>query len=175
MTFVQKEFLLFFAIVYPLYWMVGKRSWQNGILVFSSAIFYGWVHPWFLGLLGFSAVLDYVMGVRIEDAPRNKKMWISFSLVGNLGLLGFFKYFNFFVNNVAEALGALGVMVHLPTLQIALPVGISFYTFQTLSYTLDVYRGKLKARRDWFDYLSFILMFPHLVAGPVMKAKDLLP
>lgn len=175
MTFVQLEFLIFFAIVFPLYWVVGRREWQNGLLCVSSAIFYGWVHPWFLGLLAFSAVLDFYVAKLIEDQPKDKRLWISFSLVGNLGLLGFFKYFNFFVDNVAAALSSLGVMVHLPTLQIALPVGISFYTFQTLSYTIDVYHGRLKARRIWLDYLSFILMFPHLVAGPVMKAKDLLP
>ena len=175
MTFVQLEFLIFFAIVFPLYWMVGRREWQNAILVVSSAIFYGWVHPWFLGLLGFSAVLDYFVGRAIEDSPKQKRTWLTMSLLGNLGMLGFFKYYNFFIDNVATALGKLHVVVHLPTLQLALPVGISFYTFQTRSYTIDVYRGRLQARRNWLDYLTFILMFPHLVAGPVMKAVDLLP
>ena len=175
MTFVQLEFLAFFAIVFPAYWMVGRREWQNAILCVSSAVFYGWVHPWFLGLLGFSAVLDFISGRAMEDRPKQKGTWLTISLIGNLGMLGFFKYYNFFVDNFAAALGKLGVLVHLPTLQIALPVGISFYTFQTLSYTIDVYRGRLKARRNWLDYLTFILMFPHLVAGPVMKAVDLLP
>ena len=175
MTFVQLEFLAFFAIVFPAYWMGGRREWQNAILCVSSAVFYGWVHPWFLGLLGFSAVLDFISGRAMEDRPKQKGTWLTISLIGNLGMLGFFKYYNFFVDNFAAALGKLGVLVHLPTLQIALPVGISFYTFQTLSYTIDVYRGRLKARRNWLDYLTFILMFPHLVAGPVMKAVDLLP
>ena len=103
MTFVQLEFLIFFAIVFPAYWMVGRREWQNAILCVSSAVFYGWVHPWFLGLLGFSAVLDFISGRAMEDRPKQKGTWLTISLIGNLGMLGFFKYYNFFVDNFASA------------------------------------------------------------------------
>lgn len=175
MTFVQPAFVVFFAIVLPVYWAVARKEWQNAVLCASSAVFYGWVHPWFLGLLAFSAVLDYVSGQQMVDRPSARKVWLGISLAGNLGLLGVFKYFDFFATNLATALDALGLHVSFPLLQLALPVGISFYTFQTLSYTIDVYRGRLEPRRNFLDYLTFILMFPHLVAGPVMKAKDLLP
>ncbi len=175
MTFVQPAFVVLFGIVFTLYWLAPRKSWQNLVLCVSSAIFYGWVHPWFLGLLAFSAVLDFVSGLQMEAHPTRRKPWLAISLIGNLGLLGVFKYYDFFVSNLAVALARLGTPVSLPTLGLLLPVGISFYTFQTLSYTIDVYRGRLAARRNFLDYLTFILMFPHLVAGPVMKAKDLLP
>jgi D-alanyl-lipoteichoic acid acyltransferase DltB (MBOAT superfamily) len=132
------------------------------------------VHPWFLGLLFTSALVDYGAAIQIEDEPAKKRMWLTLSLTAQLGLLGYFKYFDFFIENVAAALSALGVGHSLHTLGIFLPVGISFYTFQTMSYTIDVYRGELKARRNLVDYIVFVTFFPQLVAGPVERAHNLL-
>ncbi|MCB9679878.1 MAG: MBOAT family protein [Alphaproteobacteria bacterium] len=174
MTFVQWQFLVFFAIVFAIYWSVGRRA-QNLLLAVASAVFYGWVHPWFLGLLYGSAVLDYVMGRLMVERPARRRLWLTLSLAGNLGMLGWFKYADFFVANVAAALDALGLHTSLHTLGIFLPVGISFYTFQTMSYTLDIYRGQLEPRRNFLDYVVFVSFFPQLVAGPVERASNLLP
>ncbi len=182
MTFVQFEFLVLLGMVLLLYWPVlgrlpalPRRRLRNALLLGSSGVFYGWVHPWYLGLLGFSILLDFSIGIGMVRWPGRKKALLALSLVGNLGLLGVFKYFDFFVGNVALVLEGLGFQAHLPTLRLALPVGISFFTFQTLSYTLDIYRGKLQPRRDLLDYATFVALFPQLVAGPVERARDLLP
>ncbi len=175
MTFIQPAFLVLLAIVLVLYWGVPNRRWQNLVLLVSSAVFYGWVHPWFLWLIYGSALLDYTMGHLMVRRPERRRLWLTFSLMGNLGLLGYFKYADFFLENVAAALTALDVPHDVRTLGIFLPVGISFYTFQTMSYTLDIFRGKLEPRRDILDYLVFVSFFPQLVAGPVERASDLLP
>ncbi|MEY3214565.1 MAG: hypothetical protein RIT28_5046 [Pseudomonadota bacterium] len=180
MTFVQQEFLVFFALVLAVTWgmpLVGERRRvaQNAVLLVASAVFYGWVEPWMLGLLLASTLLDYGVTLGMARWPDRRKALLALSLVGNLGMLGAFKYLGFFVQSVGDALTALGFVVHWPTLNIALPVGISFYTFQTLSYTLDVYRGKLSPRRSFLDVALFVSFFPQLVAGPVERARDLLP
>jgi D-alanyl-lipoteichoic acid acyltransferase DltB (MBOAT superfamily) len=179
-TFVQQEFLVFFALVLAVTWgmpLVGERRRvaQNAVLLVASAVFYGWVEPWMLGLLLASTVLDYGVTLGMTRWPTHRRALLALSLVGNLGMLGTFKYLGFFVQSVGDALTALGFVVHWPTLNIALPVGISFYTFQTLSYTLDVYRGKLEPRRSFLDVALFVSFFPQLVAGPVERARDLLP
>ena len=174
MSFVQAEFLVFFLVVYTLYWAIPKQRWQNLLLSVAGAIFYGWIHPWFLILLYSSAVLDFLSGLGQTRWPHRKKIFLAMSLCGNLGMLGYFKYFDFFVASVKTALDTLGVQTSLHTLGIFLPVGISFYTFQTMSYTIDVYRGKVKARRNVLDYLTFVSFFPQLVAGPVERATNLL-
>jgi alginate O-acetyltransferase complex protein AlgI len=175
MNFVQVEFLVFFAVVFTLYWGVGHRRWQNALLVAGSAVFYGWVHPWFLTLLAGSAVLDYSVSRALGSATRYRRLLLAVSLVGDLGVLAWFKYFDFFIDSVAEAAGGLGLPLHPRSLGLILPVGISFYTFQTLGYTIDVYRGELKPRRDLLDYLVFVSFFPQLVAGPIERASRLLP
>ena len=175
MSFIQVEFLVFLAVVFGLYWSVRDRRLQNAVLLVSSALFYGWVHPWFLYLLGFSTVLDYAVGLGMAGWPARKRLLLVASMVGNLGLLGVFKYLDFFIDNVAAALSSLGVHQSVHTLGIYLPVGISFYTFQTMSYTFDVYRGKVEARRNFLDYATFVSLFPQLVAGPVERARSLLP
>ena len=175
MNFIQLEFLWFMAVVFTVYWAVGDRRWQNGLLLVASAVFYGWVHPWFLALLYFSAVLDFFMGQRIAADPANKKWYLATSLAGNLGVLGFFKYTNFFIENFVAAGQALGVTLHWSTLAIILSVGVSFYTFQTMSYTIDVYRGELKPRTNFLDYAVYVTFFPQLVAGPIERADRLLP
>lgn len=174
MTFVQVEFLVFFAIIYTLYWGFPHKRAQNVVLAISSCVFYGWVHPWFLILLFASSFLDYAAGVQMEDRPAHKKLWLALSMSGNLGMLAYFKYCDFFLENVAAALDSLGVGHSVHTLGIFLPVGISFYTFQTMSYTIDVYRGDIKPRRDIIDYVVFVTFFPQLVAGPIERAGNLL-
>ncbi len=175
MSFVQIEFLFFFGAIYVLYWGLRRRTWQNALLVGGSAVFYGWVHPWFLLLLYFSAVLDFACGRGMARSPDKKKRFLVLSLAGNLGMLGFFKYCDFFIVNFQAVAGAMGLETSVHTLGIFLPVGISFYTFQTMSYTLDVYRGELEPRTKLLDYLVFVSFFPQLVAGPVERARNLLP
>ncbi len=175
MTFVQAEFLAFFAIVYSLYWGLAERRKQNMLLAVVSAIFYGWIHPWFLLLLYGSAVCDYLCGLGMKANPQNKGRYLIVSMCVNLGMLGYFKYVDFFITNVITAMSALGLETNMHTMGVFLPVGISFYTFQTMSYTIDIYRGQLEARSDFLDYVVFVSFFPQLVAGPVERASRLLP
>ena len=174
MNFVQSEFLWFFAIVFTLYWAWPNRRWQNGMLTAASAVFYGWVHPWFLLLLYASALLDYFGGLGIRKYADHKKLVLAATLTGNLVMLGYFKYFDFFVENVAVALSAVGIENSLGPLGIFLPAGISFYTFQSMAYSIDVYRGELEPRKNVLDYLLAVSLFCHLVAGPVQRASNLL-
>ncbi len=174
MNFVQIEFLWFFAVTLVVYWSLRDRWRQNVFLVAAGAFFYGFFHPWYLILLYGAAFMDYTVALRIERDQARKQYWLLVSLVGNLGMLGFFKYFNFFLDNVRGALELVGVQANLPTLQILLPLGISFYTFQTLSYVIDVYRGDLKARSNLLDYAVYVTFFPQLVAGPIERASNLL-
>ncbi len=175
MNFIQPEFPIFFFLVFILYWGLRKREWQNIFLVICSAIFYGWVHPWFLILLYASAVLDFNMGKLMESKPDKKKLYLWVSMLGNVGMLGYFKYCNFFIDNFNAIFSAVGVGASISNLDIFLPVGISFYTFQTMSYTIDIFKGDLKPRNHFIDYLTFISFFPQLVAGPVERAATLLP
>jgi D-alanyl-lipoteichoic acid acyltransferase DltB (MBOAT superfamily) len=138
-------------------------------------VFYGWVHPWFLGLLAISALVDFAAGLGIRRQPDRARAWLTLSLVVNLGLLGTFKYLDFFLQNVHDALSLIGLSPGIGPLGVLLPVGISFYTFQTLAYTLDVHRGRLEPTADLVDYLVFVSFFPQLVAGPIERAGDLLP
>ena len=176
MTFVQMEFVWFYLAIFVLYWsFASSRKIQNVLLAVGSAVFYGWIHPWFLILLYSSAVLDYSCGLAMQKYPGRKAWFVAASIGGNLGMLGYFKYMDFFLSNVIASLELLGVETSLHTLGIFLPVGISFYTFQTMSYTLDIYRGELEPRKNFLDYVVFISFFPQLVAGPVERAKNLLP
>ena len=144
MTFIQYEFLVLMTLVFTTYWLLPTRRLQNVLLLLVSAVFYGWIHPWFLFLLYGSAILDFLMGLGMIRFPGKKRLFLIISMCGNLGLLGYFKYFDFFVENIIAAFEQLGVQTDLHTLGIFLPVGISFYTFQTMSYTIDVYRGDCK-------------------------------
>jgi len=173
MIFHSLDFLAFFLIVVTIYWRLPHRA-QNVLLLLASYVFYGWVHPWFVAIMLASTTVDFWAARRMEDDPTRKKRYLSASLAVNLGMLGFFKYFNFFVDNVGQVLGAMGLDVAPPLLQIILPAGISFYTFQALSYTIDGYRGEMRARRNPIDFALFVAFFPHLVAGPIMRAHNLL-
>jgi alginate O-acetyltransferase complex protein AlgI len=172
--FHSLDFLVFFTLVVGLYWLLPRRA-QNVLLLVSSYVFYGYVHPWFLILIGCSTVIDYASARGMERWPSRRRLFLAASVVTNFGMLGFFKYFNFFATNVAAALAAAGMQASLPVLRVLLPVGISFYTFQAMSYTIDVFRGELRARRSLLDVAVFISFFPHLVAGPIQRASYLLP
>lgn len=176
MIFNSLIFFAFLCIVLPLYFMSGHR-WQNRLLLVSSYVFYGWWDYRFLSLLFLSTAVDYVCGRKIADNDSTvvKRRYLLASLVTNLGCLGFFKYFNFFADSAVRGLGALGFNADLPTLQVILPVGISFYTFQSLSYTIDVYRKQCKPARDFFDFALYVSFFPQLVAGPIERSSHLLP
>ena len=177
MTFTSLTFLIFFPMVFLLHWMSQKRAWQNSILVLASYFFYGWWDYRFCALMLFSSLVDYAIGMRIANAPNQtqKKVALWLSIACNLGLLGFFKYFNFFTESLVAALGDVGWTVHPMLANILLPVGISFYTFQTLSYSIDIYRDKLQPTRNLIDYLAFVSFFPQLVAGPIERATNLIP
>jgi len=172
--FHSLDFLFFFVTTVAIYWRLPHR-WQNVFLLGASYFFYGYVHPWFLILIASSTVVDYSAARAMEAWPTRRRRFLTLSIVSNFGMLGFFKYFNFFVDNVHAVLVTLGIDVSQPTLRIVLPVGISFYTFQAMSYTIDVYRGELRARRSLLDVAVFISFFPHLVAGPIQRASFLLP
>lgn len=173
MVFHSIDFLLFFAVAVTVYWRLPHRA-QNVFLLSASYLFYGWVHPWFVLLMLASTTVDFWAARRMEDDPGRKRLYLWASLAVNLGMLGGFKYFNFFVENVRAVLAVAGLTVASPLLEIALPAGISFYTFQALSYTVDVYRGEIRARRNAVDFALFVAFFPHLVAGPIMRAHNLL-
>jgi alginate O-acetyltransferase complex protein AlgI len=172
--FHSLDFVFFFVITVAIYWTLPQRG-QNVFLLGASYFFYGYVHPWFLILIASSTLVDYCAARSMEAWPQRRRQFLLLSVVSNFGMLGFFKYFNFFVENVHAVLTAAGLTVSQPALRIVLPVGISFYTFQAMSYTIDVYRGELRARRSLLDVAVFISFFPHLVAGPIQRASFLLP
>jgi D-alanyl-lipoteichoic acid acyltransferase DltB (MBOAT superfamily) len=174
MIFHSLDFVLFFVAFTLLYWRLPHRA-QNVLLFGGSYFFYGYVHPWFLLLIASSTIVDYCAARGMERWPVRRRRFLWMSIVSNFGLLGFFKYFNFFAENVSRVCTAIGLPLGLPALHVLLPVGISFYTFQAMSYTIDVYRGELRARRSLLDVAVFISFFPHLVAGPIQRASYLLP
>ena len=179
MLFNSVDFALFLPLVFGLYWAIGgeRRKLQNTLLWAASYVFYGWWDWRFLGVIVFSTTVDFVLGREIAHRtdPRTRKILLWTSLAVNLGLLGYFKYANFFLENFVEAFRFFGGSLDGGLLHIVLPVGISFYTFQTLSYTIDVYRGKIQAERDPIAFATFVAFFPQLVAGPIERASNLLP
>lgn len=175
MLFNSLEFLIFLPLVFLGYWFCFGRSLrlQNLFVVAVSYVFYGWWDWRFLLLIALTSSVAWGTGLLI--ARGHGRMWVAVSLVINLGVLGFFKYFDFFAESAVGVLEALGFQAHLPTLRILLPVGISFYTFQALSYSIDVYRRSLPAVRDPVAFFAYISFFPQLVAGPIERATNLLP
>lgn len=176
MVFNSLTFLVFLGIVLSLYYRLGHRG-QNWLLLVASYIFYGWWDFRFAFLLLFTSAFDYACALWIEGAPtrRRAKFYLAFSIILNMGVLCVFKYFNFFAESLEKLLSSLGVQAGFPTLYVILPVGISFYTFLSMSYTIDVYRGELKASRSAVDFFLYVSFFPHLVAGPIVRASYLLP
>ena len=178
MLFNSIDFAIFLPIVFTLYWVLRNQlKLQNLLIVVASYIFYGMWDWRFLFLILFSTVVDYTMGILIEknDSKNKKKLFLWISILVNLGFLGYFKYSNFFLENFVQAFSFLGQDLKFRGLEIVLPVGISFYTFQTLSYTIDVYRKKLSPTKDFIAFSAFVSFFPQLVAGPIERATHLLP
>ena len=180
MLFNSIEFLIFLPVVFILYWRVlnNKLKFQNFLILLSSYIFYGWWDYRFLALIFLSTVVDYLIGLNIlkQDSQKKQKRLLWCSVLFNLSVLGFFKYYNFFVDSWIELFSSLGYEIKsVWTLNIILPVGISFYTFQTMSYTIDIFRKKLEPTKDFISFASFVSFFPQLVAGPIERASNLLP
>ncbi|MBI3335397.1 MAG: MBOAT family protein [Candidatus Portnoybacteria bacterium] len=179
MLFNSINFAIFLPIVFILYWLAtkGNLRLQNILLLVSSYFFYASWDWRFLFLLIFSTLLDYFTGIKIHEATKQRKklFWLWLSIGVNLGFLGVFKYYNFFAESFADGLSLLGIKANLGSLQVILPVGISFYTFHGLSYVLDLYKNRIKPERNFIDYSVFVSFFPLLVAGPIERATHLLP
>ena len=179
MLFNSIDFAIFLPIVFILFWFAtGKNlKLQNLLIVLASYLFYGWWDWRFLSLILFSTLIDYSIGIRLskEENISKRKIFLWMSILVNLGFLGFFKYYNFFLDNFITAFSFFGIPINSQGLNIILPVGISFYTFQTLSYTIDVYKKKLKPTKDFIAFTAFVSFFPQLVAGPIERATNLLP
>ena len=184
MLFNSIEYLIYLPIVFLLYWLVfGKRlRLQNLFVVVVSYLFYGWWDYRFLALIALTSFCSWLSGIGIEEVraragkiPRwfDKGIVVA-NVIFNLLILSFFKYYDFFVDSLVDAFSYIGISLHISTLSLLLPVGISFYTFQALSYTIDVYRGKLPVTRDIVSFFAFVSFFPQLVAGPIERATNLL-
>ena len=172
MSFVSLSFLAFFVAVLAGLTLMPTRAARQAFLLVANAVFYGAGTPWFLLVLALPSLVDYACALRIEDSADSvaRRRWLVLSLVVNLGILAYFKYANFFVDNVAALFGVSTVPI-----DIVLPVGISFFTFKTMSYTIDVYRGRLQVCRSLWRYTMFVSFFPELVAGPIVRASVFLP
>ncbi len=179
MLFNSIAFVLFLPVVFLSYWFLASKSIkrQNILLIIASYFFYGWWDWRFLALIFFSSFSDYLISLQIDktDKEKTRKHWLYLSVFINLSTLFIFKYYNFFMDNFAELFSTFGINLDDATLNIVLPVGISFYTFQSMSYTIDVYRKDLKACKDLSIFLAYISFFPQLVAGPIERASHLIP
>ncbi|MBO0700886.1 MAG: MBOAT family protein [Zavarzinella sp.] len=177
MLFTTGEYVLFLTAVVTLYWLTPYRRVRIWILLVASFVFYASWNRWLALLVAATSVADYFFGRAMDaaDRPAIRKALLAASLVMNLGLLCFFKYANFFLRSLEDGLRAAGASASLPVLSVILPVGISFYTFEAISYTVDVFRRRIPAERNLDHFLLFIVFFPHLVAGPIVRAADLLP
>ncbi len=177
MLFHSSSFLAFFCLVFPVYWAIphhyGRMLW---LLVASCAFYMSW-NPWMILLILASASIDYFAALAMErtSSPRVKRWWMVGSVSINLGLLAFFKYANAFLDQSFQCLAWFDLAHHRRTLEIVMPLGMSFYTFETISYIVDVYQGKIRAARSPWDYALFIMFFPHLIAGPIVRPRDYLP
>lgn len=177
MIFTEYRFALFFGLVLAVHWALRSNRSRKIFLLLASWTFYS-VWDWrFLSLLLASTLCDYfaALGIERSTSPRIRRAWLGFSLALNLGMLGIFKYLGFFVDSALEVAAWMGVHLSRPTLSIVLPIGISFYTFQTLAYTLDTYLGKQRATRSFLDVALFVGFFPQLVAGPILRPREFLP
>jgi D-alanyl-lipoteichoic acid acyltransferase DltB (MBOAT superfamily) len=179
MLFNSIDFAIFLPVVFFLYWFAANKNLklQNFLIVAASYLFYGWWDWRFLSLILFSTLVDYSIGLGLlkQENPNKRKVLLWTSIIVNIGFLGFFKYYNFFIDNFITAFSFFGTEIKDGSLNIILPVGISFYTFQTLSYSIDVYKRKLEPTRDFIAFSAFVSFFPQLVAGPIERASNLLP
>ena len=179
MLFNSVDFAIFLPVVFLLYWFVANKSYktQNGLIVLASYFFYSCWDWRFSGLILVSTLVDFVVGLSLKDQNNSfkRKLLLALSIGANLGMLGFFKYYNFFIENFTQVFSLFGKDLGVQTLNIILPVGISFYTFQTMSYTIDVYRRQIEPTKDFIAFASFVAFFPQMVAGPIERAQNFLP
>jgi D-alanyl-lipoteichoic acid acyltransferase DltB (MBOAT superfamily) len=179
MLFNSLDFAIFLPVVFILYWFVFNKRLkrQNLLVAAASYLFYGWWDWRFLSLILFSTLVDYFVGVSLgkTESPGRRKVLLWISILVNLGFLGFFKYYNFFLDNFKSAFSIAGYELNANSLNIILPIGISFYTFQTLSYTIDIYKKRLEPAKNFISFAAFVSFFPQLVAGPIERATNLLP
>jgi alginate O-acetyltransferase complex protein AlgI len=174
MLFNSFHFLVFFVVTVTLYFTIDKK-FRNSLLLIASCYFYMAYLPVYILILGFTIAIDFFAGKQIEKAHgHSKKIWLTVSIISNIGILAVFKYYNFLNDNLTFLLDSIGVNNSLPALKILLPVGLSFHTFQALSYIIEVYRGNYKAERNFLDYALYVIFFPQLVAGPIEKPQRLL-
>ncbi|OYV80797.1 MAG: membrane-bound O-acyltransferase family protein, partial [Planctomycetia bacterium 21-64-5] len=177
MLFCSEKFLVFFTLVFALYWAMPWHRVRIYLLLAASFYFYASWNQWLALIIGVSTTIDYFVarGIAASEDPRRRKLLLSITVVGNLSLLCYFKYANFFLHSVEQTLQAMGATSSLPVLQVILPIGISFYTFEAINYGVDVYRRHVPAERSLAHFMLFITFFPHLVAGPIVRARDFLP
>lgn len=176
MAFNSLQYAGFLAVVLALHWSLHGRA-RTTLLLVASYVFYGWWDFRFLGLLALSSLIDFVVGQQIADSStdRARDRWLAAAIVANLGILGFFKYWGFFTESASEVTAAFGLDWMGSALEVVLPVGISFYTFQSMSYAIDIHRRQLEPCSSLLDYATFVAFFPQLVAGPIERASHLLP
>lgn len=177
MLFHTFNFLIFFSIVFTVYWLLSAQRSRKVWLLVASCFFYMSWNPWLISLILLSAAVDYVVALRLEyvSSPLRRRTLVLLSISFNLSLLMYFKYMNFFLESVTPAINLLGVGFRPPILHLILPLGISFYTFETISYIVDVYRGHQRPVTNVVDYALYIMFFPHLVAGPIVRPHHFLP
>ncbi|MCC6424549.1 MAG: MBOAT family protein [Phycisphaerales bacterium] len=177
MLFHSFAFVSLFAITFAVYWAVKEHRLRMGVVVIASIVFYATWNPWLIFVLLGSTSVDFFIALKLEKTPsaRRRKVLMIVSIAINLGILAFFKYGNFLIHSADSVFSMLGIPLAAPAYGIILPLGISFYTFEAISYIVEVYQGKTKAVRDWLDYLLYILFFPHLIAGPIVRPHHFLP
>jgi D-alanyl-lipoteichoic acid acyltransferase DltB (MBOAT superfamily) len=175
MSFTSLTFAAFCLVTLALYWIVPRKTWQNLLLLAASYVFYGWIQPWYLVLLGFSTLADYFLAQGMARFKERARTYLTLSLVLNLGVLAFFKYYNFFNDAFAARLAAFGLNTDVLLVSLALPAGLSFYTLKKLSYILDVSRGTLKPSDNLIDFALYVSFFPQIISGPIDRAQQLLP
>lgn len=182
MIFNSLEFILFFIITFSLYWAVFRKNarWQNLFIILASYVFYGWLDWRFLLLIAFTTISTFVIGAAIDKqltngGRRKKARWLStLNICVNVGILLVFKYFNFFIDSFVDAFSLFGYHIHATPLKLILPIGISFYTFQALTYSIDIYQQKIKPTKDFVSFVAFVSFFPQLLAGPIGRASKLI-
>ena len=175
MSFTSLTFWVFFTLVFLTYWLVRERGWQNALLLFASYVFYAWLSPWYVVLLGVSTLADFYLARQMKQRRESAKTCLALSLILNFGLLAFFKYYNFFNTQVAEMLTSLGFPVDWLFINVFLPAGLSFYTLKKLAYMIDVSRGTLEPSSDLIPFALFVSFFPQIVAGPIDRYQKLMP
>lgn len=169
MVFSSIPFLFFFLPIFLIIYFLVPFKLKNFILLIFSLIFYAWGEPIYIGLMVFSSIVDYTNGRMIEKYPNKKKIFMIFSIIVNISLLMFFKYSDFLISNINSLFN-----ISIPLLELKLPIGISFYTFQTMSYSIDVYRGNFKAEKNFLNFMTYVSMFPQLIAGPIVRYEDVI-